>query len=53
MDRGAWRVRLWGCKELDTTEHAHIPNTPNISGRKLNFCIHSDAYPAHLNRTEN
>ena len=25
MDRGTWRatVHPWGCKELDTTEHAH------------------------------
>ena len=24
MDRGAWLVSLWGHKELDVTEYAHI-----------------------------
>ena len=23
MDRGAWLVSPWGCKELDMTEHTH------------------------------
>ena len=29
MDRGAWLAgySLWGCKESDTTEHAHTIST--------------------------
>ena len=33
MDRGAWHgYSLWGCKELDTTEH------PLMHNIKMNFC---------------
>ena len=32
MDRGDWQATPWGCKELDTTKHAHTHTHSFIGG---------------------